>query len=111
MRSPGKAILECPSCGQSLLNIGSRVERIDPLPRFIDDHYFKLLIFWSFFIPIPLLFTTILGEFVTFLMIMLVIVPIFGLYVVKRSYPLYRVTECPYCGHREALKLGHSQRE
>lgn len=37
-----------------------------------------------------------------------VMIPVFSMYILKRLYPLYRVTRCPYCGHHEKLKLGRN---
>ena len=38
----------------------------------------------------------------------LIFVPSIVMYFLKRAYPLYRVTDCPYCGYHAKQKLGHS---
>ena len=106
VKNPGKAILKCPSCEKSLVNIGSRVERVHPVPRFIDRHYWK--IFLSF-LPLYFVVASVVGGagrgfFLGYLGFMMI--PVFGMYILKRMYPVYRVTDCPYCGYHHKLHLG-----
>lgn len=109
MNAPsGKSILECPSCEKSLLKIGSRVERVDPVPRFIDRHYLKVIVVSALSFPLVVAATggPDRGMFLGWMGF--IILPVLVMYVLRRMYPIYRVTLCPHCGYREQLKLGRS---
>ena len=112
--SSGKAILDCPSCGMPLVNIGSRVERIHPLPRFIERRYYTIILLWGFS---SIILLGILNAFLAIstkrnelgmLGLVVILAPAFLMRVLKCSFPLYRITDCPFCGHHEKLNLGRS---
>ena len=110
--SSGKAILKCPSCEKSLVNIGSYVERIHPVPRFIERHYWLVVIGWGASTPVLFILLGLIGigsgNCGAHGWLGLMLMPVFAMYFLKRMYPIYRITDCPYCGHHEKLKLGHS---
>jgi len=108
MTPSGKAILKCPSCDKSLVNIASKVERVHPVARFIEENYFRVLLGWGLFTPVALILIGGMDRGIGFGAMGLMAIPVFGMYFLKRAYPLYRVTRCPYCGYHEKLKLGRS---
>lgn len=109
--TPNSSIIECPQCHKPLINIGSKVERIHPVAKFIENHGFRttgiasasLLILLIIFID-----TLGLKRSAGYGGVALIFVPSIVMYFLKRAYPLYRVTDCPYCGYHAKQKLGHS---
>jgi len=98
----------------SLANIGSKVERIHPIARFMGKHTLAMILVWgvvSFGLFIILSFALenrshvrLLGwiwfySFVT---------PILIMCSIRSLLPIYRITDCPFCGHHEEIKLGRS---
>jgi DNA-directed RNA polymerase subunit RPC12/RpoP len=101
--------VQCPDCGKPLVNIGSKVERIHPIPKFISDyHNYILLAFCSastiFFV------SGVLGHdrFIGFALVGSYLFSAFILYLLVRVFSLWRITECPYCGYYNKRKLGRS---
>ena len=98
----------------SLANIGSKVERIHPVARFMDKHTLAMTLVWggvSFGLFIILSFALenrshvrLLGWiwFYSF------VAPILIMYSIRSLLPIYRITDCPFCGHHEEIKLGRS---
>ena len=41
---PNKSVLECPQCHKPLVNIASKVERIHPVARFINNHHMCIIL-------------------------------------------------------------------
>lgn len=104
----GKSILKCPACNKSLINIGSKVERIHPMARFIDRNYFGLCFGFGAVSPIVLLAFGPPDRGIGLGWLGCIALPAMFFYVLKRLYPVYRVTDCPYCKYHEELYLGHS---
>lgn len=115
MKRFGGSILVCQVCGMSLANIGSKVERIHPVARFFEGHTAVKILAWGFIslsLFLLLAYENVfdhmhpliaeLAWFITFL------VPILILYFIRSRIPLYRIKDCPFCGHHEKLKLGIS---
>ncbi len=115
MKRLGGSILVCQACGMSLANIGSKVERIHPVARFFEHHTAVKILAWCFIsLSLFLLLAYVnvfdrmhpliaeLTWFITFL------VPILILYFIRSLIPLYRIKDCPFCGHHEKHKLGIS---
>ena len=52
MNKPNTSVLQCPECKKALVNIGSKVERIHPIARFVKDYYMWIVFSWVIFILI-----------------------------------------------------------
>ena len=107
------SILSCPRCGKPLVNIASKVVRVHPVARFIEEHHFHLVIICGFIMTGILLLgyqLGFLGYFrgALFAWLALITAPSMIMYFVVRCFSFYRVTECPYCDFREQQKLGRS---
>lgn len=104
-----KSILQCPECKKPLVNIGSKVERIHPIARFINNHNFTIVIILAL-VSTGLVFS---GKFsgarsIGYAWVALLMAPSVIMYFLLRVFNLYRVTDCPYCGFHEEQKLGRS---
>ena len=111
MNKPNTSVLQCPECKKALVNIGSKVERIHPIARFVKDCYMWIVFSWVIFILIIGFVAMGGGGGVLGLgygMISILMVPFVVNYFLLRAFPLYRVTDCPYCGFHEKQRLGHS---
>ena len=110
--NPNKAILQCPDCKKPLVNIASRVERIHPVARFIKNHDAKIIFTWAIFITYIVFFVGFGGggtsRSIGFGWVALLMVPSVITYFLTRLFPIYRITDCPYCGYHHKQKLGHS---
>lgn len=111
---PNTSILKCPECEKSLVKIGSQVKRIHPVACFVKDHYMKIVLSWVILMPLMLAavpgrdtFTGSLGVGLGFSS--LFFVPFVVNYFLLRAFPLYRITDCPYCDFHEKQRLGFSQ--
>lgn len=108
-----RSILQCPDCEKALVNIGSKVERIHPVAKFINKHYNRIIGTWTFFTPVIVIgyayaVAGYIDRFVGFALIATLLAPFAVLYLLLRSFSLWRVTDCPYCGFHEEQKLGRS---
>lgn len=107
------SILQCPECGKALVNIGSKVTRIHPVARFIENHGFTLVIVLGFVSAGTLFSLYIFGifqsmKYFAFVLPALLFTPSLVMYFLLRCYSLYRLTNCPYCGFEEKQRLGRS---
>jgi hypothetical protein len=109
---PNTSILRCPSCERALINIGSRVERIHPIPRFLNRYYLRIHAIWIVSLPFLMWIQyhhypyPIRGAGFHFLA--LLVLPSILIFFTVKAFPLHRITECPYCGFHESQRLGHS---
>ena len=112
---PNRSVLQCPKCEKPLVNIGSKVQRIHPVARFIRDRYISSVMLWFLAMPFIIYGTTwafgggsgnLSLSFGTFALAMLPFVINFAL---LRLFPVWRITDCPYCGFHEKQKLGLSE--
>lgn len=107
------SILECPSCKKPLVNIASKVKRVNPIAHFIVNYHTKIIIYSAIF---STFFLWMVYEFEIFgykrgaayAWFTLVLMPPLVMYFLLRCFSLYRVTNCPYCGYYEEQKLGRS---
>ena len=110
-----RSVLQCPECQKALVNIGSRVERIHPIPRFINQNYTNIVGAWALvsivgLIVVPLLFGGLYwGRFLGFALVGSILTPSIVMFFLVRCFPVYRITDCPYCGFHEKQKLGLSE--
>lgn len=116
MRKRNRSVLQCPQCEKPLVNIGSRVERIHPIARIIKDHYVATIFAWMILVPgiigltYKLVDTNGNGNLsVSFGFFALLMVPFIINFFLLRCFPIYRITDCPYCGFHEKQKLGLSE--
>lgn len=110
LNQPNRSIITCPECGHGLVKIGSKVERIHAIPRFITRHHTLINIVWVFVSPFAL-FLCIRGTGYTTRTVGLawgafLFAPSLIMYFLVRVFNLYRITDCPYCGFHEEVKLG-----
>lgn len=109
---PNTSILKYPSCQRALVNIGSRVERTHPVPTFLNRHYMRIHVIWILALPVLMWIQhhnypyPIRGAGFHFLA--LLVLPSILIFFTVKSFPLHRITECPFCGHTETQRLGHS---
>lgn len=112
-QTPGGSSLQCPQCYVVLAIVGSKVERIHPVARFITHHYTGIVVGWGLLTPAILyLFargqTPVQMKTVGFAWVALMSIPSLVMFFLIRAFSLYRVTQCPHCGYREVKKLGRS---
>lgn len=85
-----------------------------PLARLLERHSLAITLLWGFCALSLLTLLAVLGvvasdRFTLGLMGMtLILAPIWLLHWLKRAFPIYRITDCPFCGHHERRKLGHA---
>ena len=97
------------------MNIGSKVERIHPVARFIKDRSFVIIAGWVVLLPIIGIFTlkvTGVYKFGTIMglgILALMVVPFAVNFFLLRLFPVYRITDCPYCGFHEKQYLGRTE--
>ncbi len=108
-RPDNHATVQCPDCAKPLVNIGSKVDRIHPIPKFITNYHNYLLLacctgFSLFF------FSGVLGydRFFGFALVGSFCFSAFILFLTVRLFSLWRITDCPYCGYNHKRKLGRS---
>lgn len=112
---PNRSILQCPDCGKALIGIGSRLERIHPVARFVKERYGATILLWYIlmYFGLALLFRLFgsgtMGFGGGYVLLALVLVPFVLNYFLLRLFPVYRLTDCPYCGFHEKQKLGFSE--
>ena len=106
---PNTSVLECPECAKPLVNIGSRVMRIHPIPRFIQDNHSYIVMFFCI-ISTVFFMSGILGydRFIGFALVGSYLFFPFILFLCVRIFSVWRITDCPYCGFHEKQKLGRS---
>lgn len=98
----------------SLANIGSKVERIHPAARFMRKHSLVMILGWgviSFILFILLSYfleNRIVVRLLGWAWLYAFLAPVFIMYVIRRLIPLHRITDCPFCGHHEEIKMGRS---
>lgn len=103
------AILQCPQCKKPLVNIASRLERLNPVARLIENYHFHIVGVWVFCIlGIFALNVNDLGVLRSagFALVAIAMLPSLIMYFLVRQFNVYRITECPYCKHRESEKIG-----
>ena len=111
MKKNTNPILECPHCKKGLVNIGSNLERLHPVAKFINRNRDKILAAWFCLTPFLIyamavsLFPDDMRSLIVALLAMVISPPVF-LACIERSYSIYRVTDCPYCGFHDEEKLG-----
>lgn len=92
----------------------SKVERIHPFARFMRKHSLVMILGWGgisfiLFILFSLfLENSILVRLLGWAWLYAFLVPILIMYIIRRLIPLYRITDCPFCGHHEEIKLSRS---
>ena len=98
------------------MNIGSKVLRIHPVARFIRDHYVTTVVIWFLMMPVIISVTQWAlrdsrgGSLnITFGVFALALVPFVVNFTLLRLFPVWRITDCPYCGFHEKQKLGLSE--
>ena len=103
-------ILQCPGCSKPLVHFGSKVRRVHPVARFVTKHWVKMM-----FLSYPLLILTAVvlvwfypSEIWPWMLGALLPLPPFLAYFMLRCFPIYRITECPYCGFYHEQRLGFS---
>lgn len=112
---PNRSILVCPECEKPLVGIGSRLERIHPLARMVKGWYGVTIFIWYvlMFFGLKLVFhlfgTGTSGFGGGYVLLALAMVPFVLNYFLLRIFPVYRITDCPYCGFHEKQKLGFSE--
>jgi len=110
-----RSVLQCPECKKPLVNIGSKVARIHPVACFIRDRYLTTIVIWLLLMPgIIYLTHWILGGergqlSVSFGTFALAMVPFVINFTLLRLFPVWRITDCPYCGFHEKQRLGLSE--
>lgn len=116
MTKSNRSILQCPECKKPLVNIGSRVERIHPIARLIKNHYLATIFGWMLLVPgicwltYQHVDTNGGGSLnMSFGFFSLLMVPFIINFFLLRMFPIYRITDCPYCGFHEKQKLGLSE--
>jgi len=107
---PNRSVLQYPECENPLVNIGSKVA------RFIRDRYIPTVVIWFLLMPGVILLTYKLsenrnsgslgtGHGLFALALVLFVVN----FLLLRLFPVWRITDCPYCGFHEKQKLGLSE--
>lgn len=102
-----RSVIKCPECDKPLVNIGSRVERIHPIPKFIQNHH-SMVLFVSYILSTAFFLSGIMGydRFIGFALVSTYLFIPFVLFMIVRLFDLYRITDCPYCGFHEKQNLG-----
>ena len=59
--TPNLSVLQCPECQKPLVNIGSKVERIHPVARFIRERSTTIVMVWLPFIPLIMYLTSLVA--------------------------------------------------
>lgn len=108
-----RSVLECPECEKPLVNIGSKVERIHPVACFIRDRYVTVIVGWCFIVYVVLGALSRsgwgTGRGGGIIVLALGGIPVLVNFVLLRLFPIYRITDCPYCGFHEKQRLGLSE--
>lgn len=104
------SIIQCSKCLKSLVGFGSKVRRIHPVARFMVKHSIKILVLWFPFFTAAILALIYFWPSKVWTGIYAVLLPLppFIVYFLPRCFPIYRITECPYCGSSHAQRLGYS---
>lgn len=111
MKNTKNPILECPKCKKGLVSIGSKLERLHPVAKFISQKRDKILVIWFCAIPFMIYAMAVslhpgdLRSLAVAIIGMVMAPPIF-LACIERSFRIYRVTDCPYCGYHDEEELG-----
>jgi len=98
-----------------LVGIGSKVERIHPVAKFLKEHYVTAIVigFFGEVAGVGVIFrlfgTGTSGFGGGYVLVALAFVPFVLNYFLLRLFPIYRITDCPYCGFHEKQKLGLSE--
>ncbi len=103
-------MLQCPDCSKPLINIGSSVERIHPVARFIKNYYWRIQI-----VSVAAILLAFVGmaliwprSGIAYVAEPFLLLPTITMFILIRRFSLYRVTNCPYCGFHHERKLGRS---
>ncbi len=95
--------------GGSLINIGSKVERMHPMARFIRENHSKILGWNSVLVTVFFFgFAFFCDRGFAFGWMAAMVFPAFIMYFLIRCFSVYRVTDCPYCGYHHEQRLGRS---
>ena len=95
------------------MNVGSKVERIHPVAQFLKKCYLWIVGGWILLIPLILKLTVEFlpsggGSTHGLGLFALLVVPFVANFFLLRLFPVYRITDCPYCGFHEKQRLGLS---
>lgn len=113
--TPNRSVLQCPECQKPLVNIGSKVERIHPVARFIRERSTTIVMVWLPFIPLIMYLTSLVAgdlggdRVIAFCFFALLLLPFAVNFFLLRLFPVWRITDCPYCGFHDEQKLGRSE--
>ncbi|MCU0795727.1 MAG: hypothetical protein MUF31_07290 [Akkermansiaceae bacterium] len=83
------------------------------MARLIQNHHTAINLGWAAFSPVLIYWMTRGQSPVQFRSLGyawagLLFLPSLVMFFLIRFFPLYRITDCPYCGHYELKKLGKS---
>lgn len=91
------------------------MERIHPVARFIRKRYATIVVAWLLFIPLIIYLTGLIAgdlggaRVIAFCFFALLLIPFVVNFFLLRLFPVWRITDCPYCGFHEEQKLGLSE--
>lgn len=103
--------LSCPHCGKLIPLMGRRHSTRHPVAERLREHSFAITGWWCLFLLFcwVLMFFVeqdfVLGRAAGWWVCFLPMLPAVIIYFTVRCFARYRVTECPYCGHRDSQKL------
>ena len=104
--TPNTMVLQCPICKHALVKTGSKVERIHPIPVFCKEHYMSIVGVNAILSCIIVGLSPGLGRSVGYALFAWLCFPSAIMFILVRSFSLYRITDCPYCGYHHKQKLG-----
>ena len=102
---------QCPECKKGLVNIGSYLIRIHPIPKFLREHNDRIFQAWVLLsilttILIAISFDDIDMRFIMFFWMGMIAFGGVILFLIPKFFDVYRVTECPYCGYHKEKNIG-----
>ena len=107
---PNTMVLQCPDCQHALVKTGSKVERIHPVPKFCKNHYNSIVganaILSCLIVAMGAITSISSARSAGYALVALFCLPSAVMFILVRSYSLYRITDCPYCGYHHKQKLG-----
>lgn len=107
------AILQCPECDHGLVNMGSSIQRIHPIPKYIQRNYDRILVVWYILTPflVYLMALSLRGggdmRSLAIALLVMIFTPPLVMTCIRRAFPIYRITDCPFCGYHGEVKLGY----
>lgn len=105
------SILQCPNCKRGLVGIGSKLERIHPIPRYIKNNFDRIFP-CGILATFPLLYAFVeLTESTDLRGIMfawfgLIAIASVILFLIPKFFDVYRITDCPNCGFHDEDNIG-----